>query len=104
MRRSCVQAAVRALIMSSSLFKFSSPATFYPLAGKMIPWFAVAAVVLCVVGLYIGLVAAPTDAQQGDAYRIIFIHVPAAWMSMFLYVVMAAGARRPSVSTRGSPR
>ena len=37
----------------------------------------------------LGLVVAPTDAQQGDAYRIIFIHVPAAWMSMFIYVVMA---------------
>jgi heme exporter protein C len=76
--------------MASPWFKFSSPATFYPLAGKMIPWFAGAAAVLAFAGLVIGLVAAPTDAQQGDAYRIIFIHVPAAWMSMFLYVVMAA--------------
>jgi heme exporter protein C len=74
---------------TTNWFKFASPATFYSLAGKMIPWFAFAAAVLGVVGLYIGLVAAPTDAQQGDAYRIIFIHVPAAWMSMFLYVVMA---------------
>ena len=41
------------------------------------------------VGLYIGLLVAPTDAQQGEAYRIIFIHVPAAWMSMFIYLVMA---------------
>ena len=76
--------------MASPWFKFSSPATFYPLAGKMIPWFAGAAALLTLAGLVIGLVAAPTDAQQGDAYRIIFIHVPAAWMSMFLYVVMAA--------------
>jgi heme exporter protein C len=75
--------------MASTWFKFASPATFYPLAGRLIPWFAVAAAVLAIVGLYIGLVAAPTDAQQGDAYRIIFIHVPAAWMSMFLYVAMA---------------
>jgi len=45
--------------------------------------------VLCAAGLYIGLFVAPTDAQQGEAYRIIFIHVPAAWMSMFIYVVMA---------------
>ena len=44
---------------------------------------------LAAIGLYIGLVVAPTDFQQGDAYRIIFIHVPAAWMSMFLYLVMA---------------
>src|SRR4029077_20476900 len=62
---------------------------FYPLAGKMIPWFACAAALLAAAGLYIGLIVAPTDFQQGEAYRIIFIHVPAAWMSMFLYVVMA---------------
>ncbi len=76
--------------MSLNWFKYASPATFYPLAGKMIPWFGWSAALLAVVGLYIGLVVAPTDFQQGDAYRIIFIHVPAAWMSMFLYVVMAA--------------
>ena len=68
---------------------FASPASFYPLAGKMIPWFAVAAALLCAAGLYVGLFVAPTDATQGESYRIIFIHVGAAWMSMFLYVVMA---------------
>jgi len=76
--------------MSTPWFKYSSPASFYPLAGKMIPWSGAAAAVLAVAGLVIGLVVAPTDATQSDAYRIIFIHVPAAWMSMFLYVVMAA--------------
>ena len=75
--------------MTTSWFKYASPATFYPLAGKMIPWFAGVAGLLAVVGLVIGLVIAPTDATQGDSYRIIFIHVPAAWMSMFLYAVMA---------------
>jgi heme exporter protein C len=55
----------------------------------MLPYFAWAAAVLAVVGLYIAFFVAPTDAQQGEAYRIIFIHVPAAWMSMFIYVVMA---------------
>jgi heme exporter protein C len=75
--------------MMPNWFRFASPVTFYPLARKMIPWFAAMAAVLAVAGLYIGLVAAPTDFQQSDAYRIIFIHVPAAWMSMFLYVVMA---------------
>lgn len=55
----------------------------------MIPVFAILASVLTVIGLYIGFFVAPTDYQQGDAYRIIFIHVPAAWMSMFIYVVMA---------------
>ncbi len=75
--------------MRMNWFKYSSPQTFYPLAGAMLPWFAIAATVLTVAGLYIGLFIAPTDAQQGDAYRVIFIHVPAAWMSMFIYVVMA---------------
>jgi heme exporter protein C len=70
-------------------FKYSSPQTFFPLAGKLVPWFGAAAFLACGAGLYIGLFVAPTDAQQGEAYRIIFIHVPAAWMSMFLYLVMA---------------
>jgi heme exporter protein C len=75
--------------MAINWYKFSSPATFYPLAGKLIPWCGGAAAVLAVIGLFIGLGIAPTDFQQGEAYRIIFIHVPAAWLSMFLYLVMA---------------
>jgi heme exporter protein C len=71
------------------LFWFSSPQTFYPLAGKMVPLFAALAVGLGLVGLWIAFFVAPTDATQGESYRIIFIHVPSAWMSMFLYVVMA---------------
>ncbi len=70
-------------------YKYASPASFYGLAGKMIPGFAALSIVFFVVGLYIGFFVAPTDAQQGEAYRIIFIHVPAAWMSMFIYIVMA---------------
>ena len=75
--------------MAINWFKYSSPQTFYPLAGTMVPWFMVPAAVLGMAGLYIGFFVAPTDFQQGEAYRIIFIHVPAAWMSMFIYVVMA---------------
>ncbi len=71
-------------------YKYASPASFYGLAGKLIPGFATLSVVLFIIGLYISFFVAPTDAQQGEAYRIIFIHVPAAWMSMFIYVVMAA--------------
>ena len=70
-------------------YRYSSPASFYPIAGRMIPWFAWAAAILTAIGLVIGLAIAPTDFQQGDSYRIIFIHVPSAWMSMFLYLVMA---------------
>ncbi len=73
-------------------FKYSSPASFYPLAGRLIPWFTALAVVFGVVGLYISFFVAPTDFRQGEAYRIMFIHVPAAWMSMFIYVVMAVYA------------
>jgi len=70
-------------------YKYSSPQTFFPLAGTLAKVFGTLAVIACAVGLYIGFFVAPTDAQQGEAYRIIFIHVAAAWMSMFLYVVMA---------------
>lgn len=73
-------------------FKYSSPQTFYPLAGRLAPVFWGAALLLSAVGLYIGFFVAPTDFQQGESYRIIFIHVPAAWMSMFIYLVMAVWA------------
>lgn len=73
-------------------FKFSSPHSFYPLAGRMVPWFLVAAALFGITGLYVAFFVAPTDFQQGESYRIIFIHVPAAWMSMFIYLVMAGWA------------
>jgi heme exporter protein C len=78
--------------MSSELFRYAAPQAFFPVAGKLIPWFAALAAVLAAAGLYVGFVVAPTDATQGDAYRIIFLHVPAAWMSMFIYLVMAGWA------------
>jgi heme exporter protein C len=73
-------------------FKFSSPATFYPLAGRIMLWSTAIAVVLIAVGLYMSFFVAPTDYKQGEGYRIIFIHVPAAWMSMFIYLVIAGWA------------
>ena len=78
--------------MQINWLKYASPKTFYPLAGKLIPWFSVGAVLLIAYGLYLGLLIAPTDFQQGEGYRIIFVHVPAAWFSMFLYLLMAAYA------------
>lgn len=75
-----------------SLFKYSAPSTFYPLAGKLVPWFGTLAFVLAVIGLYLGLFVAPEDFQQGEVYRIIFIHVPTAWMAMLIYLVMAGYA------------
>jgi heme exporter protein C len=73
-------------------FWYASPQTFFPLAGKIARVCAVLAVLFALAGLYVGFFVAPTDAQQGEVYRIIFIHVPAAWMSMFLYLVMASWA------------
>ena len=78
--------------MNSDIFRFAAPQAFFPVAGKLVPWFAIAAGLLAHAGLYVAFFVAPTDATQGEAYRIIFIHVPAAWMSMFLYVVMAGWA------------
>ncbi len=73
-------------------FRFASPQTFYPLAGRMMPWFFGVAAGLAAAGLYIGFFVAPTDAQQGQVYRVIFIHVAASWLSMFIYLVMAGWA------------
>jgi heme exporter protein C len=89
------RARIAAKPMSSTAtnwFKYSAPATFYGLAGKLIPWFATGSIVLLAAGLYVGFFLAPTDFQQGESYRIIFIHVPAAWMSMFLYLLLAGYA------------
>ncbi len=71
------------------LYTFAAPSRFYQLTGWLVPWLWAATVVLTAAGLYIGFFVAPTDATQGESYRIIFIHVPAAWMSMVLYLVMA---------------
>ena len=66
-----------------------SPPNFYRFAGAWRPWLMATALIAGVIGLYGGLVLAPPDYQQGDAYRIIFIHVPSAWMSLFIYASMA---------------
>ncbi len=78
--------------MNRWLFYYATPQRFYPLAGRLAAVFAVLAALLAAWGLYLGLWVAPTDAQQGEAYRIIFVHVPTAWMSMLIYVVMAGWA------------
>ncbi|MFB6259384.1 MAG: heme ABC transporter permease [Thiohalorhabdaceae bacterium] len=69
--------------------KLGSPKIFYRLSQRLTPWLGGITAVLLAVGLFWGLVVAPADYQQGDSYRIIFVHVPAAWLSMFVYMVMA---------------
>lgn len=76
--------------MSINWFKYSSPASFYPWAGKMIPWFIWSTILLTVAGLYWGFFQTPDVlSDQKQYYRIIFVHVPAAWMSMWLYITIA---------------
>lgn len=70
--------------------RLGSPPHFYRIAGLWIPWLSGLFAILVVAGLYGGLVLAPPDYQQGESYRIIFIHVPAAWLSLFVYMVMAS--------------
>lgn len=77
------------MIQRTRLFSFAAPSRFDALAGALMPWLWAITLGLALAGLYVGFFVAPTDATQGDAYRIIFIHVPVAWMSMLLYLVMA---------------
>jgi heme exporter protein C len=69
--------------------KLASPKYFYDISGKLIPWLGGLCLIAMLAGLYLGLVVAPPDYQQGESYRIMFVHVPAAWMSLFIYVFMA---------------
>ena len=69
--------------------QMASPPYFYAISGRWLPWLAVICLALMLAGLYGGLVEAPADYQQGDSFRIIYIHVPSAWMSLFIYVMMA---------------
>lgn len=70
-------------------FKYAAPQRFYALTGTLIPYCVAIAVIATIIGLTIGLLIAPSDHQQGESYRIIFIHVPAAWMSMIIYLAVA---------------
>ncbi len=73
-------------------YKLASPRYFYAITGKWAVWLGWLCLILMVAGLYGGLILAPPDYQQGESYRIIFIHVPSAWMSLFVYVFMAFNA------------
>lgn len=72
--------------------KMGSPPNFYAFAGRCLPWLYGIAIPMIVWGLYAGLYLVPPDYQQGDTFRIIFVHVPAAWMSLFIYGAMAVNA------------
>lgn len=75
--------------MKRFIHQLASPPFFYSFTAKVMPWFVSVFLLFLFYGLYAGLVLAPADYQQGESYRIIYIHVPAAWMSLFIYMVMA---------------
>lgn len=74
------------------IHRMGSPEYFYDTAGRLVPWFGWSALALILLGLVAGLGLAPADYQQGDGFRIIYIHVPAAWLSLFVYVGMTVGS------------
>ena len=79
--------------MAINWFKYASPSSFYPLAGKMIPYFMILAILLISGGLYWGFFQTPEVlSDQKQYYKIIYVHVASAWMAMWLYVVMVAWA------------
>jgi heme exporter protein C len=74
------------------LHRFANPARFMRLSAALLPWCGAAAAVLLALGLYLALFVAPPDYQQGEAVRIMFVHVPAAWMASFVYALMAVAS------------
>ncbi len=76
--------------MLEPLYKYAAPQHFYQLSRRLTPWLGGAAGLLLLAGLVGGLWLAPPDYQQGESFRIIYVHVPSAWMSLFVYMVLAA--------------
>jgi heme exporter protein C len=81
-----------AVIVMKFITAFANPARFAKLAGYLVPVCAAVAAVFTALGLYYAFYQSPPDYQQGDTVRIMYVHVPAAWMAMFIYVTMAAAA------------
>jgi len=71
--------------MWKTLLQWYSPAIFYRRTGRLLPWLRIITIVLFSLGLWTGLAVAPADYQQGDAFRIIYLHVPSAFLSLGLY-------------------
>ncbi len=74
------------------LHRFANPGRFLRLAGRVLPWASVLGLALAAIGLYWGLFIAPADWQQGDAVRIMYVHVPAAWLASAGYMALAGAS------------
>lgn len=76
----------------SAMQKFANPTRFLKLQGIVQPWITAGAVIALAIGLYLALVASPPDYQQGETVRIMFVHVPAAWLALMVYTIMAVSS------------
>jgi len=74
------------------MLSLANPTRFLSLVGRVVPWLAVLTTLLLAYGLYLALFVAPPDYQQGETVKIMFIHVPAAWLAMFGYMLIAMAA------------
>ncbi|MFO1128182.1 MAG: heme ABC transporter permease [Rhodospirillales bacterium] len=71
------------------MFGYANPTRFMRLSARLLPWLAAATLALSALGVYLALFASPPDYQQGETVRIMYVHVPAAWMALFCYTSMA---------------
>ena len=77
------------MAISLNLHRFANPGRFLRLADRLLPWLSLGAILALALGLYLALIGSPPDYQQGETVRIMYIHVPAAWMAMFTYLLLA---------------
>jgi heme exporter protein C len=87
-----IAAACRPRYIVCSMWNLANPTRFMELSGRLLPWLAGAAALLLAAGMYMAWFLAPADYQQGETVRIMFLHVPAAWLAVFFYVIMAISA------------
>ena len=77
------------MAISLNLHRFANPGRFLRLADRVLPWLSIGAILSLALGLYLALIGSPPDYQQGETVRIMYVHVPAAWMAMFIYLLLA---------------
>ena len=80
------------MAMQTLTQRFANPTRFMALSARVLPWMSAIAAVLIAVGLYMAFFTAPPDYQQGHTAKIMYVHVPAAWLSMFVYALVAASS------------
>src|SRR3546814_8765545 len=78
--------------MKAAMHRFANPARFGRIADRVLPYAAAGAALALAVGFYLALFESPADYQKGERVRIMYVHVPSAWMSLFIYVAIAVAS------------